>query len=121
MSSIELGDREFYGSLSTVISSIWMIWMIWWIDLPHLNSIKLGSSALFERWDDSSCSLKMESDIDINELIIDLPNLTSITSNGSSFCNPYSVTLSSLILNDWMMNRYSKSKNSQSILFSKFF
>ena len=72
------------------------------IDLPHLKSIKLGEYALAGRWDDSSCSLTMESNNDINELIIDLPNLTSITSNewGSSFCFPYSVTLSSLILND---------------------
>ena len=36
------------------------------IDLPHLNSIKLGEVALYGR-DVSSCSLKMESDIDINE------------------------------------------------------
>ena len=40
----------------------------WIIDLPHLNSIKLGDGALVGR-DDSSCSLKMESDIDMNELI----------------------------------------------------
>ena len=68
MNSIELGDSAFSGSLSTVISSIWMIWMDWWIDLPHLNSIKLGVFALYGR-DVSSCSLKMESNIDINELI----------------------------------------------------
>ena len=37
----------------------------------------------------------MESDIDMNELIIDLPNLSSITSDGSSFFFPHSVTLSS--------------------------
>ena len=71
-----------------------------------MNSIKLGSSALYGRYGDSSCSLKMESNIDMNELIIDLPNLTSITSSGS-FYYPRFVTLSSLILNDWMMNRYS--------------
>ena len=41
----------------------------WIIDLPHLNSINLGTWALTGR-DDSSCSLKMESDIDMNELII---------------------------------------------------
>ena len=71
------------------------------IDLPHLNSIKLGEFALAGRYDDSSCSLKMESNIDMNELMrIDLPNLTSITSNGDSFKYPQSVTLSSLILND---------------------
>ena len=40
----------------------------WIIDLPHLNSIKLGEGALAGR-DDSSCSLIMESDIDMNELI----------------------------------------------------
>ena len=40
----------------------------WLIDLPNLNSIKLGYGAL-NGIDDSSCSLKMESDIDMNELI----------------------------------------------------
>ena len=40
----------------------------WIIDLPNLNSITLGDHALFGK-DDSSCSLKMESDIDMNELI----------------------------------------------------
>ena len=38
------------------------------VDLPHLNSIKLGTRALAGR-DNDDCSLKMESDIDINELI----------------------------------------------------
>ena len=69
------------------------------IDLPHLKSIKLGYNALEGR-DDDDCSLKMESNIDMNELIIDLPNLTSITSEGDSFIQPHLVTLSSLILND---------------------
>ena len=45
---------------------------------------------------------------------IDLPKLTSIISdgNGYSFKYPRNVTLSSLILNDWIMNRYSESTNS---------
>ena len=81
------------------------------IDLPHLNSIKLGRLSLEGR-DDSCCSLKMESDIDKNEWIVDLPNLTSIISVGNSFVYPRNVTLSSLILNDWIMNRYSESSNS---------
>ena len=38
------------------------------IDLPHLNSIKLGKWAL-EGSGDLSSSLIMESDIDMNELI----------------------------------------------------
>ena len=39
------------------------------IDLPHLNSIKLGVFALNGGDDDDlSCSLIMESDIDMNEL-----------------------------------------------------
>ena len=59
-----------------------------------MNSIKLGEYALAGR-DDNDCSLVMESDIDMNELIIDLPNLSSITSDGSSFFFPHSVTLSS--------------------------
>ena len=40
----------------------------WIIDLPHLKSIKLGKWALQGR-DDESCSLKMESNNDLNELI----------------------------------------------------
>ena len=44
-------------------------WFEWIIDLPHLNSIKLGEYALRGRDDDPSCSLKMESDIDKNKLI----------------------------------------------------
>ena len=38
------------------------------LDLPHLNSIKLGFEALEGRNIDS-CSVIMESDIDLNELI----------------------------------------------------
>ena len=40
----------------------------WIIDLPHLNSIKLGNRSL-KGISDSSCSLIMESDIDMNTLI----------------------------------------------------
>ena len=69
------------------------------IDLLNLNSINLGRLALAGRNNDD-CSLLMESDIDMNKLIIDLPNLTSFTSNRYSFYYPRSVTLSSLILND---------------------
>ena len=76
-----------------------------------MNSIKLGNGALNGRNNDS-CSLKMEGDIDWMNWFLDLPNLTSITSVGCSFSNPRSVTLSSLILNDWMINRYSESTNS---------
>ena len=76
------------------------------IDLPHLNSIKLGEYALQGR-DDSCCSLKMESNIDWTNWFLDLPNLTSITSTGNSFQYSRTVTLSSLILNNWMINRYS--------------
>ena len=39
------------------------------IDLPKLNSIELGEGVLVGRYDDSSSSLKMESNIDMNELI----------------------------------------------------
>ena len=45
---------------------------------------------------------------------LDLPNLTSLTSDEYSFYYPHSVTLSSLTLNDWILNRYSESKNSWS-------
>ena len=43
---------------------------------------------------------------------LDLPNLTSITSEGDSFIQPHLVTLSSQILNDRILNRYSESNNS---------
>ena len=43
-------------------------WFEWIIDLPHLNSIKLGTYALVGR-DDEYCSLLMESNIDLNGLI----------------------------------------------------
>ena len=69
-----------------------------------MNSIKLGEYALQGR-DDESCSLKMESDIDWMNWFLDLPNLVSI-SGSYNFRYPRSVTLSSLILNDWMMNRH---------------
>ena len=82
-------------------------WFEWIIDLPHLNSTNLGQFALVGRPNDSSCSLTMESNIDINDWCLDLPNLTYIISVGNSFYQPRSVVLSSLILNDWMMNRYS--------------
>ena len=68
MNSIELGDQAFGLSSPTEISSIWMIRMNKWIDLPYLNSIKLGDWALHGIYD-SSCSLMMESDIDMNELM----------------------------------------------------
>ena len=65
-----------------------------------MNSINLGSYALEGRPNDPSSSLLMESNTDMSKLILDLPNLTSITSEGNSFKYPRSVTLSSLILND---------------------
>ena len=36
-----------------------------WIDLPSLQSITLGSSALHGSYDDSSCSLIMRSNNDM--------------------------------------------------------
>ena len=75
LNSITLGYGTFCESLSTVISN-----------LPHLNSIKLGYEVLVGKENDSSCSLKMEN----------LPNLTTITSDGYSFYYPRSVTLSNI-------------------------
>ena len=68
------------------------------IDLPSLQSITLGWSALYGRNDDDSCSLIMRSN---NEMIrndgIDLPNLTSIDNSGGwSFLWPRSLTLESI-------------------------
>ena len=45
----------------------------------------------------------------MNELIIDLTSLTTITSNGYSFSQIRSITLSSNILNNWILNRYFQS------------
>ena len=78
-----------------------------------MNSIKLGSGALNGR-NDSSCSMIMESDSIQMNWFLDLPNLTSITSNGHSFNQQRYVTLSSVVLNDWVLNRYSESSNSWS-------
>ena len=43
-------------------------WLEWIIDLPHLNLIKLGENALEGR-DVESCSLQLECDIDMNEMM----------------------------------------------------
>ena len=69
-------------------------------------SIKLGSDTLAGS-DDDSCSLVMESDIEWMNWYSDLPNLSSITSDGGSFLLPRSITLSSMNLNDILLNRYS--------------
>ena len=78
-----------------------------------MESIELGECTLIGRPGDD-CSLLMESDILWMNWFLDLPNLTSLTSGDASFLGPNSITLSSLILNDWMMNRYSESWNSWS-------
>ena len=44
----------------------WFEWIL--IDLPHLKSIKLGESVLIGK-NDLSCSLIMESNINMNELM----------------------------------------------------
>ena len=64
--------------------------------------INLGTYALGGRWGTTSCSLKMESDIIWMSRYSDLPSLKSIISRGCSFSNPYSVILSSMILNSWI-------------------
>ena len=89
--------------------------MNWYVDLPHLNSINLGEYALAGRNNDD-CSLKMESNIDMNELILDLPNLTSITSNGDSFSYPRSITLSSNLMNV-LWSRHPQCSNCESSQF----
>ena len=75
-----------------------------------MKSINLGYGALGGS-DDIDCSLVMEGDIDWMNWFLDLPNLTSLTSIKYSFEYPRFITLSSLILNDWMINRYSESTN----------
>ena len=76
-----------------------------------MKSINLGYGAL-GGGDDIDCSLLMEGDIIWMNWFLDLPNLTSLTSTGYSLGAPRSVTLTSNILNDWMINRYSESTNS---------
>ena len=76
-----------------------------------MSSIKLGTYALYGR-DNDSCTLIMKGIIKWINWFLDLPNLTSITSVKGSFQQPRSVTLSSLILNDWILNRHSESTNS---------
>ena len=72
LKSIKLGEDvlvgRYYLSCSLKIRSD-IEWMNWFLDLPHLNSIKLGPYALFGMPYDPSCSLIMESNIDMNELI----------------------------------------------------
>ena len=68
-----------------------------WIDLPSLQSIKLSDIALAGRDDDESCSLTMRSIYSIeNQLKLDLPNLSSITSVKGSFYNPRTVIMESI-------------------------
>ena len=81
-------------------------WFKWIIDLPNLNSIKLGKWGLGGSYVES-CSLIMESGIEVFYWWIDLPNLTSITSTTGSFEDPRSVTFSSNMLYSWILNRYS--------------
>ena len=67
------------------------------IDLPSLQSIKLGATVFYGVWNDDSCSLTMRSTMKQSKLMnVDLPNLTSITSGGNSFEYTRSVTLESI-------------------------
>ena len=86
----------FPGSLSTVIESIDDQWFKFiWIDLPSLQSIEFGEYAC-AGMNDPCSSLIMRS---LNEGIwiemIDLPNLTSLTSEDGSFGNVCVVILES--------------------------
>ena len=56
LQSILLGDCVFAYSVATEISSI-SISSNYLSDLPHLNSIQLGSYALCGNYNDDSCSL----------------------------------------------------------------
>ena len=88
--------------------------LIWnemkWIDLPSLQSIKLGLGALCGRDDDESCSLTMRSihSIDFQLKWIDLPILLSIKSEGDSFYNFRIVIMESIEMKwQWFDNRHS--------------
>lgn len=63
------------------------------VDLPSLNSLILGSSALQGRYD-ANCSLTMQSTkLLISTKRLDLPKLGEIVSEGHSFYYPCTVVL----------------------------
>lgn len=98
---IVLGKMAFNQSFTTIIESIHLYWLnILVVDLPSLQSIELGEGALCGRDDDSSCSLTMRGIISwlIDWCSLDLPQLTSITSNGYSFFYPRIVIMESLLI-----------------------
>lgn len=81
------------------------------LDLPSLQSIRLGVESLSGEWSDFSSSLLMQS---LNEMIVivllfvDLPILTSIISQGGSFRNTGKVRLESIMnMEVLIFHRYS--------------
>ena len=120
LQSIELGNRSFEVSSTTIIESMILNWNeLKWIDLPSLQSIKLGLGVLCGHKDDESCSLTMRSIHSIENLLkLDLPNLSSITSKGHSFCYPRSVIMESIEMKwQWFDNRHSKCWRSEFTIF----
>ena len=67
-----------------------------WIDLPSLQSIEFGGGACAGRVDPCSSLIMRSLNKGIWIEMIDLPNLTSLTSENRSFCNVCVVTLESM-------------------------
>lgn len=65
-------------------------------DLPLLQSIQLGEIALYAVSENSSSLIMHSLNILLVILNADLPNLTTIASEGNSLCYPHSVTLNSI-------------------------
>ena len=83
----------------------------WRIDLPELISIRLGDSA-FQFKDYYSTELIMRSDDDEMKWWIDLPKLTTLTTEGDdsgTFEDPRSITLESNICLSILINRHALS------------
>ena len=80
----------------------------WWIDLPELNSIRLGESAFQFKYDDESTELIMRSGDDEMRWWIDLPKLTTLTTgkNSCSFNYPGVITLESISYHPILTNRH---------------
>ena len=80
----------------------------WWTDLPELTSIRLGVFA-FDFKDAESTELIMRSGYDEMNLSIDLPKLTSLTTEGDhsgTFLYPRSITLESISYHSILTNRH---------------
>ena len=80
----------------------------WRIDLPELTSIRLGDSAFYFKYGDST-ELIMRSDDDEMKWWIDLPKLTSLTGSSRTFLCPRIITLEGISFHSILTNRHALS------------